>query len=128
MTNYERISKANKEALAWFVASFEIADECLRCQYCNLMNRRDKVLNWLNQEIKLSSKERYTLEKLEKTYEWIAREKDGTLWAYEEEPVKTEDFWFSTQERYCLERYNDLFKFIQTSDAEPYNIKELLNQ
>ena len=128
MTNYERALKGSKESLAWLIASFGIGNNemCKCCEYCNLILKRDEALKWLNEEIKLSSKERYTLEKLEKTYEWIAREKDGTLWVYEDEPCKDGEIWFTTQERYCLDKYNDLFDFIKWTDYEAYNIKELL--
>lgn len=58
---------------------------------------------------------------------WIARDKDGELWVYEQKPIKKGDVWgISSMEDECILIYEDdteLFNDIQWSDEEPTEIK-----
>ena len=68
-------------------------------------------------------------------YEWLARDEDGELYAYTNKPEKSDDHWRNRHHigdldpigaANALRPFNDMFKFIQWEDEEPYSISELL--
>lgn len=64
----------------------------------------------------------------DKRYKYIARDRDGSLYLFQEEPSKKEDVWGSIYGHSGVSRYfYDLFKSIEWTDKEPMNIEELLN-
>ena len=110
---------------------------------CKIMNKKcvggdctDCILPWLKQEHKekiiLLEAERIILENIDKHYNWIARDKNGTLYAYERKPKKEMQYdnWDdkSDGDIYKFYLFNHLFQFITWNDSEPYNIEELLKQ
>lgn len=64
----------------------------------------------------------------DKRYKYIARDRDGSLYLYQEEPSKNEDVWGSLYRHSNVSRFfYDLFKFIEWTDNYPFNIEELIN-
>ena len=63
-----------------------------------------------------------------KKYNYIARDKDGTLYIYRYKPSKNEDVWSTECGTARAERtFDGLFRLILWADKEPMNIEELLN-
>ena len=78
---------------------------------------------------KINRKEYEILKGLDDEWKWVARDKNGSLFAYLEKPLKdpysgdwglTGDEWFLIKEI--------LFHFIQWEDEEPHNIQELIEE
>lgn len=91
------------------------------------------TLEWLRQEhkeeIKLSEVEKVILENLDKRYEWIARDEDGHIYVYETKPYKDDGCNGWLDEDFTQEPpFSSLFAFLDWSDEEPYNIRELLKR
>ena len=76
--------------------------------------------------------ERMILEEIEDKYKYIARDKDGELYVYNQEPVKTEGIWeienyevgFSSMGDLAI--FSHLFPMIKHSGEEPTLISDLL--
>lgn len=63
-----------------------------------------------------------------KKYNYIARDKDGSLYIYRDKPSKNEDVWSTEYGFARAERnFDGLFRLISWTDKEPMNIEELLN-
>lgn len=68
---------------------------------------------------------------LDKGYEWLARDKSGTLFAFISEPYKgiSDNLWdtqhWDNREMLGLPYY-EIFLFIKWEDESPYNIRELI--
>lgn len=63
-----------------------------------------------------------------KKYKYIARDKDGSLYVYIDEPSRNEDVCSTECGHARMIRYfDDLFHFVECTDKEPMSIKELLN-
>ena len=63
-----------------------------------------------------------------KEYNYIARDKDGSLYIYRDKPSKNEDVWAAEYGHARGERnFDGLFHLISWADKEPMNIDELLN-
>lgn len=76
---------------------------------------------------KLTDDEKVILRNIDKKNKWIARDKSGELWIYEEKPERYISYWDSNGElRFTL--FNNLFQFIKWEDKEPYLIDDLLNE
>lgn len=58
-------------------------------------------------------------------YKYIARDKDGTLFIYKDEPQKKKTVWGSLYGHKIVNEA-DLFKFVEWSDNEPFSIEKLL--
>lgn len=86
-----------------------------------------KELLWERKEIKLTNVERIILENIRKEYKWIARNKEGYLFAYDEKPIKAKYSWNYKYDIYDFP-FDNLFQFIQWDDDEPYSIEELLKE
>lgn len=87
-----------------------------------------KNLLWERKEIKLSEDERIILKNIDKKYKWIAREKSGQLWLFEDRPTISDDYWFDNG--VCVESFyyfDNLFQFVKWENQIPYNIEELLS-
>lgn len=141
MTNREcflkEISNMSDEELA--KSCFNDKSICEKIKQCPKDNGYSTtcyecVANWLKaeykKEIKLTEAERAILESINKDYKWIARDKSGVLYVYENKPYKVMEYdnWDENDngEIEKLGVFNHLFQFITWEDEEPYNIKELL--
>ena len=64
-----------------------------------------------------------------KGYNYIARDRDLTLYIYKEEPFKNDDVWateYGHAERHSY--FDDFFHFIEWTDKYPFNIERLLDE
>lgn len=58
-------------------------------------------------------------------YEWIARDKEGTLWIYIEKPYKT-IYTFNGSSYKKVDKRN--FKPVQSSDREPTRLQDIIGE
>lgn len=93
---------------------------------------RQRTKEWLEQEyqepITLTEDEKVILKNIDKFYKWVARDRDGSLYVYEEKPIRkvTYSVW-SADGFFTINTFKHLFKLIKWED-DPYNIDELLKQ
>lgn len=59
-------------------------------------------------------------------YEYLARDKDGDLWAFRVKPKKEDDFWDTENDYRSAIIENDNFPEVKWADDEPTEIAELL--
>ena len=61
-------------------------------------------------------------------FEYIARDEDGEICAFEDEPIRTDDYGYN---EWLGENANfldkDLFEFVSSESEEPTLIEDLLN-
>lgn len=65
------------------------------------------------------------LKEIHEVYNWLARDKDGSLGGSVDKPTKSDFFWSETDTEY-LEFLNPLFKDIQWEDEDPVYIKDYI--
>lgn len=118
-----------------------IARSCdgLECENCIFDEEDDRDcgcnfsrMKWLLSEykepIKLTRTEYSLLRHVYKlNYKYIARDKNGNISVYLDEPDKDilTEFWHGKE--YEITLFNNLFPFIKWEDKEPIRIKEVLN-
>lgn len=108
------------------------------CKDCKFTRTKSKALctqtklKWLLSEykepIKLTRTEYSLLRHVYKlNYKYIARDKDGDISLYLDEPDKEllTEIWHGKEYEFTL--FNNLFPFIKWEDKEPIRIKEVLN-
>ena len=133
MTNFERykdeILNIAKIGLVKITKSGEITTCSGKCNDCILYPEevkecRNELIEWLYAEVKpnLTAKERAFCEIVNEGY--IARDKDGELYIYANEPPKREEQWCSDVDFIPLN--NEYFSFIIWEDEKPWSIEELL--
>lgn len=103
------------------VKIFEITN--FLCTFQGLLKHID--LKLIPNKSELSNIEKIILENLDRKYEWIARDKNGELRAYIDNPDKTFDTWSFGKSHITLP-FPDLFRMIQWEDNEPALIADLL--
>lgn len=102
----------------------EIAE--LEQQLARLKAQKEKM-KW-----SFSEDEKVILRNMSKKFKFIARDEDGKLWAFEEEPHKNIDFispdkiWADGGEYIDFTFYNHLFECIQWSDTEPCEFRNFI--
>ena len=111
-------------------------DENLKCKivYLNTLDimkvYKDYTcteLLWERKEAKPTEDEKAILKVLLKEkYKWIARDKNGCLYIYENKPEKRISIWGASG--LAMRPFDHLFQFIQWEDDEPYSIEELLEE
>lgn len=89
-----------------------------------------KILRGQGDITHLSEDEKAILKSIDKQYGWIARQRDGNLFLYEDKPIKIENFgnWINKKNTRLFSPFNHLFQFIKWEDDEPCNIDDLLEQ
>ena len=98
----------------------------------NLMNNYNLKLVWERQE-KLTDFEKQILGYLIYRFKYIARDKDDSLYAYNQEPEKHSNGWEIDEYEMGFSRMGDLtvfnllFPMVKWSDEEPTLIATLLN-
>lgn len=102
--------------------------DCLFREGCNVEGRKEWLEAEYQETITLTDDEKVILKNVPKNTKWIARDQNGRLYLYCEEPQKIMDWWVSEWIKYDFAPYNHLFKFIKWKDENPYNIDELLKQ
>lgn len=73
----------------------------------------------------LTNNERVILENIDEQYQWIARDENGDLYIYENEPHK-KFCWVGFGEFVFFSAFNHLFQMVQWKDEEPTLIDDLL--
>ena len=140
MTNREwlfnKMQNMSDEEL-FYMVNFKCNDWGIKNESkCFDKNCNDCFSNWLKSEhkepITLSEAERIILENIDKKYfNYIARNKNGSLYLYFSKPYKNNDagIWKELSFMHCEDFYmfKNLFQFITWNDSEPYNIEVLLN-
>lgn len=98
---------------------------CSHCEFNgNMQLCIETVLAEHKERIKLTKNEKAILESVDKEYKWIARDNNGELYVYINEPYRV-----SGKEDYDYRSFNlfkHLFKSIKCEDDKAYNIQELL--
>lgn len=88
-----------------------------------------KELLWERKEKpKLTDVEKIILMNADKHLKYIARDKNGSLYVYQNKPIKRyNEYWGdgSCGRDFC---FDHLFQFIKWTDEEPYLIEELLKE
>ena len=143
MTNYEKFKDKINEILIvdGIVAlkngepAYCIEHGCRRCRNCEFLHHdscRIKFLEWLFKEYvepapTLTSKERAFCETVS-VYpnRYIARDKDGMLKLFCEEPIKISHLWDIDSHGSYFAINETLFPFIKWKDEEPWSIEDLL--
>ncbi len=105
--------------------------DCLFSGRCN----SDSLREWLQAEyqepIRLTDDEIVILKNIDKEFQWIARDENELLYCSTQKPFRNKEMkCWAYGKGYCtsLTAFKHLFKFVQWSDKEPYNIDELLKQ
>ena len=98
----------------------------------SLMDNDNLKLVWERQE-KLTDFERQILEYLAYRFKYIARDKDDSLYVYNQEPEKCSNGWEIDEYKVGVSKMDNitvfdlLFPMIKWSDEEPTLISDLLN-
>lgn len=86
------------------------------------------TLQWERKEPKLTNEEIEILEALKTLgYEWLARDGDGVIFAYEKKPERNIAYWSGGLYWYPTKDEN-IFNFIKWEDEEPTYIDDLLKE
>lgn len=106
------------------------------CKECIFNHGEDcgiNEFNWLFEEYKESQKIKLTrfeydfLNALEENKDaYLARDEDGELYLFLEEPIKDETVWYDSENGMVIVISKQLFSFIKWEDEEPYEIAEIL--
>ena len=103
------------------ICSGLVCSECLRQSLLNLLEEYKKP-------VKLSKFEyEYLKVAKENEYNFIARDKNGTLVIYNIAPHKTDTLWCTASAKWDKVKFNNLFNFVKWEDEDPYNIDEILS-
>ena len=127
--NDDLIMKCDENSYFKIVKVYEIKQNR---NLVNLMNNDNLKLVWERQE-KLTDFEKQILEHLVYRFKYIARDKDDSLYAYNQEPEKHISGWEIDEYEMGFSRMGDLtvfdilFPMIKWSDEEPALISDLLN-
>ena len=70
--------------------------------------------------------EKVILRNLEQKYNYIARDKDGEMYAYTEKPIKVQTRWANRCDLVSLVCINHLFQSIKWEDEEPCEFRKYL--
>lgn len=106
--------------------------ECENCAFNGGKGCNNARYNWLLSEyiepIEVSEFEYNILKYLadETRYMYVARDKKGSLYLYDAEPIKG-DLWWSGNGATQFITFNKLFQFIKWEDTEPIAIKDILD-
>ena len=96
-------------------------EECLKVSFIDLLEEYKKT-------VKLSKFEyEYLKAAKENEYNFIARDKNGTLVIYNIAPHKTDTLWCTASAKWDKVKFNNLFNFVKWEDEDPYNIDEILS-
>lgn len=113
-------------------------EECKECIFaedglCTLFARVPYFWDIPLIETKLTDKEKKILRNIYDFYncfKYIARDKNGQLFAYSIEPFKVSNSWLVPYGGLIRRLYSEehMFKFIKWEDEEPYLIEDLLKE
>lgn len=96
---------------------------CSKCLRLSLL----ELLEEYKEPIKLTRFEyEYLKVAKENEYNFIARDKNGTLVIYNIAPHKTDTLWCTASAKWDKVNFNNLFNFVKWEDEEPWNIDNIL--
>lgn len=131
----EEMIKKDGGAFGVEVATHKVLEcACYDCERCLFRGDcRRKRWDWLLSE----KKEVFVITKLEydilkylsdnTIHMYIARNKNGNLYAFDVEPVKKNDALWSGRGIHGMVILNKLFQFVKWEDKEPTSIKDVLD-
>lgn len=103
----------------------------LYCNECMFSKRctNNNLIKWLMSEHKdkptITARERHLLEFVETG--WIAKDSNGDVWWFEEQPRKVTAMWdTSGSSCHITGLVKDALTFIEWDDKEPWSVEELL--
>ena len=100
----------------------EIANEKLARQLRRIVDEED----WKHEEATITDDEKAILRNVPGKYEWIVRDKKGTLYVYQDKPQKVAGDWKYIGSVGCLDVLNHQFQMVRWEDDEPWKIEDLL--
>ena len=103
----------------------------IACYNCSYRKNKQHILEVLlreHKEKKLTEDEKVILRNIDKTFKWIARDNDGSLFAHKDKPLKTDDYGWDSINCMSLGLFNHLFNFVKFDDKEPSLIAYLLKE
>lgn len=102
--------------------------DCSECLRLSLLELLEEYKEEYKKPVKLTKFEyEYLKVAKENEYNFIARDKNGTLVIYNIAPHKTDTLWCTASAKWDKVKFNNLFKFVKWQDEEPYNIDEILS-
>ena len=130
----EQMQNMSDEELA-HVMNGSVLGICEKCREMNgdaIVECSDCKTIWLKEEhkekIELKQDERTILANLPDIFQYIKRNKAGSLMVFELEPKRNkEGVWETTGQRALMAVFNHLFKFVKP-DGNVFSIKELLKE
>lgn len=76
----------------------------------------------------MTEQEKVILQSINPKFKYIARDKEGLLCVYENEPSKCNEFWNPNEGEFAeIGAFNHLFENVKWKDEEPTLIQNLLN-
>lgn len=105
-------------------------DICNNKEVCDQLFSKKQIVKWFFEEHKpkITDDEKVILRNIKPDYKYIARDKDGDIYAYQIKPSKNNETWVNGRFHINIRAFNHLFQFIKWEDEEPYNIEELLKE
>ncbi len=91
----------------------------------------DQVVEIEEEMPKLTEQEKYILKNIDPSlgYKYIVRNKYGSLYICEVEPIKGSDDWYIyNNNSFIYFPFRNLFQFVKWEDEKPYLIKDLLEE
>ena len=102
--------------------------DCSECLRLSLLELLEEYKEEYKEPIKLTQFEyEYLKFAKENEYNFIARDKNGTLVIYNIAPHKTDTLWCTASAKWDKVKFNNLFNFVKWEDEDPYNIDEILS-
>lgn len=95
-------------------------EECLKVSYIDLLEEYKKPVKLTKFEYE------YLKVAKENEYNFIARDKNGTLVIYNIAPHKTDTLWCTASAKWDKVNFNNLFNFVKFEDEDPWNIDNIL--
>ena len=75
----------------------------------------------------MTEQEKVILQSIDPQFKYIARDKNGLLYLYDDEPTKEEKSWYPESDYSDLCAFSHLFENVKWEDEEPTLIQDLLN-
>lgn len=128
MTDIEKTNKLNKAVM--MIKNHCMSTQCTDCMFNNsdydcFFEFGHRPIEWETLTL-LSEREKQALSFIPEEFKWMARDEDGTLCTYTDEPPKGESIWqIDNGNCEILTFFKELFQFIQWEDEEPVSLDEL---
>lgn len=90
----------------------------------------DELEKYVEPSWKFTDEEKFILDHIDKTYNYIARDESGSLHVFKSEPCKTKDYWYDSTEIFSANAslFNgNLFKTIKWEDSRACDFRRYLD-